>query len=894
MAEPTAIVSPPPVDSAPRISVVDPNGQLVTIPSSQLDAATKQGYAVASQDRIEASRPKSVGDQLYNIGETSEAGLRGLLRGGTAGLSDVAETRAAGAIGSVLGQSGWQQDEEEQIAHLKKDYPIASGIGEVGGLVGGTLLGGTEAGLAAKAINPMRAIESAGTLAESIAARAGSALGLSSANVLGRAGQAAIRIGARGAAETALYSGTNELSEEMLGEPGLNAEKILAAGLEGAKGGALFGMALGAGGSLISSAAGGLKGLAANALTKSPDLLGDAANEQRWRSLNPSLKFAKEANARVTGGTAAVGEALGRYGITGSTIDEAIRSGDIGSISTKIDDAIGRVGQELGASYEASNAQIPLSKISDVIDAAIAPLRGKAGLEPAVNSLERYRDSLMGHLAPEAKAAQEMVERGEAWTDIQKKLGEIPMRARNWPASESGAWQEKLAKFLAEEAPGTEGLAPAAMKGAEHVAGLDFAGRPIGKEFLAAHNMAEPVVSIQSAIEQRKALDQLVFHETKSLDPNMRVAAMRDIRRQFEGVIVDAFDDAAKAAGNEGAKAKLLGLKGDYQKLSIAQNAAEDSVSRSARNRNFSLTDYMAGGILSHIGGAVLGPIGHVAGGVAGAAINKIGRERGNAVAAAVLDKASAFARAQKAIAKTNDALDRAARGIVMGAKESAGASRALGGETRSLQERYNAAVKRVNAMQSNPMQLLEAAQVHNEHLPQTSQAMSLATVRSASYLGGAMGPKLATPPTLGQPLTKPMSNADMAAALERYNVATNPFSALRDFERGRMSVNQSRALEQVSPELFKDLQMRAFDVVQKKQAAGDPIPFDGRQRMHILLGIMTDPSQDPKMVASLQANLSSENGQPGQGPQTKDPSSPKRPVKLPDQTSKLDRLEEK
>lgn len=1033
MADPTAIVpATAPADTAPRISVVDPNGQLVTIPSSQLDAATKQGYAVASQARIAAAQPKSLGDQLYNIGETSEAGLRGLLRGGTAGLSDVAETRAAGAIGNVLGQPGWQRDEEEQIARLKEEHPIASGLGEAGGLIGGTLLGGTEAGLATKALNPMRAIESAGTLAEGIASRAGSALGLSSANVLGRAGQAAIRLGARGAAETAIYTGTNELSEEMLGEPGLNAEKILAAGLEGAKGGALFGMALGAGGSLISSAVGGLKGLAANPLTKNPDLLGDAANEQRWRALNPSLKYAKEANARFSGGTAGIGEVLGRYGITGSTIEEAMKGGDIGAISAKVDDAIGRVGQELGASYESSAAQIPLSKVREVIDNAIAPMRGKAGLEPAVNSLERYRDSLMGHLAPggysesvgmnvqravtedTAKAlgatmrfpedvakTSEHIFGGHApdaagWQSIWRppegytskiqsfsaadgalsvdvhilnsegtKVGELEntfarkngklvvkhefiqldpsvqgkgiatalhqsqmdayqtlgvsrvdlhaamsagryANARlgfSWPKEEGAAWQQKLADFLAKEAPGSQVMA-IFPRNAPEVAKLEIGGRKLGKEFLQSGEnwsgsidvgaKAKATVPIQSAIEQRKALDQLVFHETKSLDPNMRVAAMRDIRRNFEGVIVDAFDDAAKAAGSDGAKAKLLALKRDYQGLSIAQNAAEDSVSRSARNRNISLSDYMAGGILSNIGGAIAGPIGHVAGGAAGAAINKFGRERGNAIAAAVLDKASAYARAQKAIAKTDDALERAARGIVMGPKESAGASRALGGETKSLKERYLAAVKRVNSMQSNPMQLLEGAQVHNEHLPQTSQAMTMATVRSASYLDNAMGPKSAGMPTLGQPLVKPLSNADMAAALERYNVATNPFSALRDFDRGRLSVNQARAFQQTSPELFKELQMKAFDVVQKRQAAGDPIPFDGRQRMHILLGIMTDPSQDPKMVASLQGNLASGDGQPGQGPQAKSPSSPKRPVKLPDQTSKLDRLEER
>jgi hypothetical protein len=561
MTQPTES-SPPAPTTEPQggsVQVYNRSGALVSIPVAQLPDAQAQGYSVAPVV------PESGG-----AFETLKAGARGALRGATFGLQENIEQAGQNAIGSLFGHGDAGTQYHEESKRLEEVHPTATMVGEGVGMVGGTLAGegliAGAGGLAARGLGRgLASVSRTGELAGSLVGRAGA--GLASTGALGRAVVSGAELGARGAVEMGLYSGAKELNEQMLGDPALNAEKIFAAAADGAEGGAIFGGALGSAGSLVKSGAKGLGGIAQDVLAKNADKLTGLADEQRWRALDPLKKFTEQANARVKGGTKAVGEVLGRYGIVGDTLENAIKSGDVESIGSKLDVAVEKVGQQLGDMTGASTATIPFNKINAALDDIVRDVGKYAGRENIVKSLEDYRISLANKLVPNA------AEMGEA----------------------------------ALTAP----------------------------------------ISIQDALFQRKGLDQLVYQESKSLDPQMRVQLLRDFRAKFENLIVDGFDEAATAAGNPGAKAELLGLKHDYQSLSLAQDAAEKATSRMQTNRNLSLTDYMAGGTGSHIGsaigGAVLGPVGSglggLVGGAAGAALNKLGREKGNAIAAAVLEK---------------------------------------------------------------------------------------------------------------------------------------------------------------------------------------------------------------------------------------------------------------
>lgn len=1235
--------TPPPAPTTEpqggSVQVYNPSGALVSIPVTQLPTAQTQGYSVAPVV------PESGG-----AFETLKAGARGALRGATFGLQENLEQAGQNAIGGLFGKGDAGTQYHEESKRLEEVHPTATMVGEGVGMVGGTLAGegliAGAGGAAARGLGRgLASVSRTGELAGSLVGRAGA--GLASTGALGRAVVSGAELGARGAVEMGLYSGAKELNEQMLGDPALNAEKIFAAAADGAEGGAIFGGALGSAGSLVKSGAKGLGGIAQDVLAKNADKLTDMADEQRWRALDPLKKFTEQANARVKGGTKAVGEVLGRYGIVGDTLENAIKSGDVESIGSKLDVAVEKVGQQLGDMTGASTATIPLNKINSALDAIIKDVGKYAGRENIVKSLEDYRISLANKLVPNA------AEMGEA----------------------------------ALTAP----------------------------------------ISIQDALFQRKGLDQLVYQESKSLDPQMRVQLLRDFRAKFENLIVDGFDEAATAAGNPGAKAELLGLKHDYQSLSLAQDAAEKATSRMQTNRNLSLTDYMAGGTGSHIGaaiGSVLGPVGSglggLIGGAAGAALNKLGREKGNAIAAAVLeklgkygkrlgpvkgadleeiaaqvtkaeelahegtrnpnliapeveaamlpergsplqtpygenaalpeaaamgrevpvpdrgsrvlpefterpevgpprlmaprpeapglepmpmapevpgaperpriagrpempdvgpepvhpgipekpappppeavvkaakkikpeklaafedrvtdaihhvskekraaglvhmmdlrkefpemsradfdaamlaaqdankiklstyngtklgdaqaggltqqhlddaiitqglysggvrgnqyrgyataydapsgkpwarageapeaaapvpkagksskgayakklaawedkvdaidiahiealdahaakkasaesshkqaladweagkssaeggfakahsdweaskaaaesghagavgsweanrfaaeqahaeavakwsadiqraasehaallDKVAQFDRARAAIDKVDAAVEKAAKGIVLGPAEvkalppaSKADKLALRGSSGSremtLRERYSEAMATVQKMQDAQADVIKRASVEARHMPETSKLLGTNALRAFMYMTTQTPQPVNQQPILGRPLPAKASDADMSAYLQKYDTARDPMRTLRKFARGRITTGEAQTLQVVSPEVFKELQQKSLALVIDRQAAGDPLPFSARQRMHVLLGVVTDPSQDPKLTKALQANLEQPDSQGGpNGPAQQ---RPKRPVQMPDITNKFDKLE--
>ena len=1222
---------PVPTPAAPaddRVTVYNPSGRLVTIPSSQLDAAQKQGYTAAPAATSPAEEedksaytlarerglgiPASLAVQAYSpagiqaraiaspfgllpgaglvatIGSTfmgerqAESLGLGELKGLTMGLGNVGLKKLAGLVASVRGEDP-EQAEKTAAATMQArtaEFPRTAGAGEMGGMVAGSLLGGEAAaglkgglGLAARS-TPLGLMSGAGEVAEGLAGRAAAGFG---EGLAGQVARGALKMGARGALENAIYSGVDEMSEEMLkGDPQLNAEKILAATGHGALGGAIVGGALGAGGPLLSAGADAM----GQAASKGASKLQELADAQRWRTLNARKEFTAEANARIPGGTKAVGEVLGRYGITGDSIADAAAHGDIRSISNKLDSAVDQVGQQIGQLHASSTAQIPLSKVEQAVDDVIAPYRKLAGMEPLVSSLETYKASLAEHL-------------GSPQVNARLESGDIIGAAREMGLDPSQGW---LRDYV---------LGQSKMSPADAIARL--------------RQEAGGSVSIQDVLTQRKALDRLVYQETRALDPKLRVEAMRDVRRNLEGLIVDSFDEAARASGNAGAKDMLLGLKRDYQALSLAQRAADDSVDRLVANRAVSLSDYLTGGTMASVGktvGGALGGapgafVGGIAGGAAGAAINKLARERGNAVAAALLDrlaevggasrsglsevgeslareaahaeghgdvgkiiqdiaptpsfgaeeaeaphkalsehvpaevpkaaraaapqaiaaptwdkhlstetmhklgidtlalpnelaeagkqvfgdrvpnaefiqnmyrappgyhvkvdefgpgvyhnrvdtdvihmhaniykddgmlvgqlrrrfmrdsegnlvadhdimrinpseqgkgigselsqsaieayhqlgvkrieldaaldmgpyawarqgyqwksegtrdsmhgqvdlfareyglseeetkaihdaidkepravselgrgterhygkdfllgtggwsgqmsvdaahaemmqKAAEFQRAQDAIKQTDVMVDKAARGIVEGPSGRTTPYRS-GLSERSLKARFEEARDTVSELQANPQAAMQAVMPStSKYMPKTSQALALSMMRGLTYLQRQVPTPLAKP-SLGQAAPARVSVPDMHAFLERYKVVEDPKSALRAFAAGRMTVGMATALQEVSPQLFAELQAKTLQVVQDRQAKGDPLPYDARQRMHILLGIITDPSQDPKMAAALQANLIPEPKAPGGGaprpsaPQTKTPGAP-------GQINKFDQLEE-
>lgn len=240
-----------------RVYARNPRGELVTVAPED---ATRPGYRVLSQPELEQEQTRrQYGEGLGNV---AKAGVAGAARGLTLGASD-----------AVLSELGGD-DTRRALQGLRQANPLTSTVSEVAGAVAPVVLSGgagaaAEAGTLARAGSLARgAVRTAGALPRAVAgvgnlvergvARGLSSLGYEGTTLAGRAAAGAAKLGARGAAEGALYGGAAAANDSVLSGDEITAEKIVAGMGHGALFGAGVGGALGAAAPLLSGVAGKL------------------------------------------------------------------------------------------------------------------------------------------------------------------------------------------------------------------------------------------------------------------------------------------------------------------------------------------------------------------------------------------------------------------------------------------------------------------------------------------------------------------------------------------------------------------------------------------------------------------------------------------------------------
>ena len=208
----TAPITP---DQAPQqedtVQVVNEDGDLGTIPSSQLGDAVQSGYQVATPEHIAAYQRAQ---QYGTTGQQIATGLEGAASAATFGLSTGAE--------QMFGISN-----AEDIRQRRAENPGSYMAGQVAGLIGSTLLG-NEAGAASL----LREAGEAGAAAVGLGAPV---------STLAKVGSAATRA----SIENMLFQSGDEVSRMLAKDPNQSIETAAAdigmAGLIGAGVGAGFG-----------------------------------------------------------------------------------------------------------------------------------------------------------------------------------------------------------------------------------------------------------------------------------------------------------------------------------------------------------------------------------------------------------------------------------------------------------------------------------------------------------------------------------------------------------------------------------------------------------------------------------------------------------------------------
>ncbi len=388
--------------------------------------------------------------------------------------------------------------------------------------------------------------------------------------------------------------------------------------------------------------------------------------------------------------------------------------------------------------------------------------------------------------------------------------------------------------------------------------------------------------SVQQVLEQRKGLDKLVYEETKTLDPKGRVAALREVRGELEGVITKALDDASGRVPGE-LRAEYQALKKDFHGLRILKEAAEDSAARTSKAGTLGIKDLLLGG-----------------GGLSGTAMalgGKILRERGNAAAAAFLSRAADSGALARMMRETDELVKRSAKGVLRDGSDQAPKATGKAAKTdghaqvAATQEQAGKIVRWAGDVRANPQRVMDQLKESAETIgrtagPQAANAYTANTLKALNFIVAHIPVKERRDPldpTSVPPLT--FEEADRVLRATRY--ATEPKAIWADFDRGIVTTEGVAAAKEFQAEQFASFQADLMTHTAEHLSRSKQLSASQRLRIDRLLGF---GAGRPEEIASLQANLM-------QAPTTEPPPAPaaptgNKPVNLKVQQSGFDAVE--
>lgn len=158
----------------------------------------------------------------------------------------------------------------------------------------------------------------------------------------------------------------------------------------------------------------------------------------------------------------------------------------------------------------------------------------------------------------------------------------------------------------------------------------------------------------------------------------------------------------------------------------------------------------------------------------------------------------------------------------------------------------------------SNPDKLVNTIGKRTLHLsniaPNITAAATQTAIRGVQFLASKL-PKPTADASVNIFAKREFEPSDMQLAkFERYVEAVeNPMSAVEDLKSGTLTREAAEAIKVVYPQIFAKLQE---NVINELQSSAEPVPYNKRLQLGVLLDIPTDVSLEPQNIAGLQSNL--------------------------------------
>jgi hypothetical protein len=897
------------------INMVSPDGGSYSVSIAEAREAMQKGWRV---EQPEETKKRVLEEEKGTTAGVIKSAALGAARGLSFGLSDVLLTETGGIL------------TPQEAKEYKEANPIASTVGEVGGMIAPTLLssGTSLIGQGARGVSAgVRAAQAVGTAAEKgVAKILGDAAGKSLAR---RVIQKGIEKGA-GSFTEGLFFGTGQLvTEQTLGDTPLTAEKVIShIGLGALVGGAVGG-GLGAGGVLAKEAAEATKRVAMKAL----ETTSHAPSVGEFYSKVSKYFTGKDVSDFIGSPDAAKNRAIATAGdemrvkaarsmaeledrmmsAADDTFDQAIgvnKERGIKAVMTSgVDDDIARA-----SSIDAVNE---IKKIADNMVDEITSKSGEYGHVGAVKKIQQTVENTFNKLDTfdEDVAGNVFIELDVLKRDIGKIIKRT-QRIRD-PQSADMASQdmfknmyERLKTHL--EADDIFGAEAAAMQKDVNASWVDYLKQSEYRPDSRFHKLWERDEWDKSFKADPGGYERYINNlgrakndlDEKFLLEHMqaRQKVMDAIERNYD------IDDALKARIQQSRQDldEFTGLLAETEKAVNLQNKFSEIVKGEAEQ-----------GFMGSAAGAVVGGLpGAVIGGGLGAALSpgkmisrlaQIDRIGGN-----MFGQVGTLSALERAAGKTTRQIGSAIgdfieqkqpQKLIVPTAISILDEAVLGDEkptmktTANMGAQYNKKLTALSKKLADPVALQNQVSDNIAHLrnvaPDIADTMAAQTIKTLSFLYEKAPKPPATELNTLQPQHSKWQPTDTEIAKwSKYVRAANqPMSVLDDLKAGTLSFEATETLKTLYPGMYAEIGQQ---IAERAAQHPEEIPYDKRVQLSLLFGVPADKTLTPDFIAFAQSQYqqTQQQEQPGVGQKrglaVKDPILPKTTM------TKMERIEVK
>lgn len=845
--------------------LLNPNSELVFVPAEDVqENVYKYGYRVPQPDEL-----RKIGrDFTYGTDSAMlQAGLAGAARGGTFGISDFLAVKTG-------------LTSPEHLSALKEYYPTTSTLGEIGGAVGTAFIPGSLVGQVVKGAKAAEAF-AVGKAAAALPAKA-------AANVIAKT---AIETGGKalgGAIEGMAFGLGQSVSEAALGDPDLNAEKIMAnvgyGGLMGGGLGAVFNV-----GRIGAKKA--LEG-AKKAYGKAYDFLIGKTVARAPSETPPSAFESVGTEAGEVGGTVA-----GAADETGQAAETVFEPGWATQKAAKLASVTSGVPeQEILANLQAKmdptkvvlttaekDALVTqfsqniddiyknLDKLTKKVSGKYRPQETAKLLEDAelygpLRQLQSFQDDLSNAIKrieaePSLYSANKKAKFGKILEEMERKPIESYKTAaevfeeldkRKGQLQKLQKWKKRLEGIANEVEVDTitDIISPMVDKLKSGLEMPEIWGEAGARQ--AAYNN-----KISSFIASKEGLEQFLMRQIKlgkgrpvmEIDPvktNTFFNQINDNRAKFRNRAVmdflkagrEVIDEIEKTAGNvPGQPLDVTGVRQFVEKTSEQALKAKDVVSDAFGGYGF-FRDLMdaaksggVGGLASQIGTAFTSP-----------------------------DTLVNVLKGMEWLTRQVDQKSRATSKFIFEKVKppTRGAGIIIQESTTQRTDRYKKAIDKLKTLTDVPDAMLDdldaATRETFEYAPRISQGLQMAAVRATTFLQS----KVPQPPDKGI-LDTPYepSQAQIITFMRYHDAVDNPMIALKQLEDNYVPRETLETLKTVYPSLYNDMKESLIGEMSDKMAAGTlTLPYQRRVVLSQFLEMPLDSSFRPEIIARNQEQL--------------------------------------